>query len=223
MSLGKLRAGERLALSEAAQEREKQLEKLILRLVKRDVCAPQLLLARERKALLPHLADERDVSADIELYIRRGGRHFVPLGQHLEKIVLYLQYELGKPGYRRFERRHGRFQPFADKIQIIRCADVALVVHTVAPGAPGDLLDFGGLEIAPLHAVKLPCVEKDHAPDGEIQPHADGVGRDNILHPTFEKALHLPPPRGVGERAVDDGGLLPVRTKILGHGENAEL
>ena len=100
MSLGKLRAGERLTFPEAAQKREEQLQKLFLRLVERNVRAPQLLLARERKALLPHLADERDIPADIELYIRRDGRHFVPLGQHLKKIVLHLQYKLGKPPFR---------------------------------------------------------------------------------------------------------------------------
>ena len=91
VSLGKLRAGERLPRLEAAQEGEEQLQQFLFRFVKRDVRASQLLLARERKAFLPHLADERDISADIELYIRRDGWHFVPLGQHLQKIVLYLQ------------------------------------------------------------------------------------------------------------------------------------
>ena len=59
--------------------------------------------------------------------------------------MLYLQYELGKPGHRHFERRHGRFQPLADEVQILRCADVAFVIHAVASGTPGDLLDLGGL------------------------------------------------------------------------------
>ena len=74
MSLGKLRAGERLTLPEAAQEGEEQLQQFLFRFVKRDVRAPQLLLARERKAFLPHLADERDYGVGAQI-LRELGVH----------------------------------------------------------------------------------------------------------------------------------------------------
>lgn len=104
--------------------------------------------------------------------------------------MLHLQYKLGKPGHRRFERRHGRFQPLADEVQILRCADVALVVHAVAPARPAICWISAGFRSRRSTPSNLRVSRNITRQDGEIQPHADGVGRTIIRILPFEKALH---------------------------------
>ena len=192
-------------------------------LVERDVRRPQLLFLRERIARLPDAGDDRDIPADIELHIRLRRGHFAPHLQHLEQVEIDRDDEVGKAHDRPFERRHLRREAGADERQILHRPDVAPVVDAVASGPSGDLLDLRRTQGAPLPAVELLGVHEDHAADGQIQPHADRVGGHDVLHPPGQKPLHLPPPRRVGQRPVDDGRLLPLRPQILRDAQNADL
>ena len=50
-----------------------------------------------------------------------------------------------------------------------------------AAGAAGDLGEFGRIELAVLVAVEFAVGGKGDVIDVEIEPHADGVGRDQII------------------------------------------
>ena len=55
---------------------------------------------------------------------------------------------------------------------------------TVADGTsrpPGNLAEFSGIELAELVAVELAVGGKSDVVDVEVEPHADRVGRDQII------------------------------------------
>jgi hypothetical protein len=54
------------------------------------------------------------------------------------------------------------------------------VAH-VAPGAAGDLAELGRIELAELIAVELAVGGEGDVIDVEVEPHADGVGGDQIV------------------------------------------
>ncbi len=54
-------------------------------------------------------------------------------------------------------------------------------VAGVAPGAAGDLAEFGGVEPAELVAVEFPVGGEGDVIDIEVEAHADGVGGDDIV------------------------------------------
>ena len=54
------------------------------------------------------------------------------------------------------------------------------VAHMTA-GAPRDLPEFGGIEIAELIAVEFAVLRKGDMIDIEIEAHADRIGRDQIF------------------------------------------
>ena len=100
---------------------------------------------------------------------------------------------------------------------------VAPVIHAISACPAGDLLDLLRLELPSLHAVELLCVHEDDPPDGQVQPHADGVGGDHVGHAPGQKALHLFAPGGIRQGAVDDSGLFAGLAQVLGHAEHPHL
>ena len=59
--------------------------------------------------------------------------------------------------------------------------DAEGAVAQVAAGAAGDLAEFCGGELAELVAVELAVLREGDVIDVEVQPHADGVGRHQIV------------------------------------------
>ncbi len=60
-----------------------------------------------------------------------------------------------------------------------------------APGAAGDLREFGRIEAAELIAVIFAVGGKRDMIDVEIEPHADRIGRHQIIHVAILKHRHL--------------------------------
>ena len=54
-------------------------------------------------------------------------------------------------------------------------------VGGVAAGAPGDLRELRRVEIAHGVPVELAHAREGHVRHAEVEPHADGVGRDEII------------------------------------------
>ena len=53
-----------------------------------------------------------------------------------------------------------------------------------------DLTDLLRLQLPPLHAVEFLRLHENDPPDGQVQTHADGVGGDDVLHLSRQKAVH---------------------------------
>ena len=205
------------------EEPEEEVPQRLLRFIEGDVDRPEFLLLGQAEALLPDLGDEGEVPGDVQLHIGRHRGHPVPLGEDLQKVKLHLEHQVGEAGHRLLQRGHHGVQPRSDGSQVLGGPHKALVIHTIPPGPAGDLLDLLRAELPALHPVKLFRVHENHPADGEVEPHADGIGGHHIPHLPGQEALHLPPPGGVGQGAVDDGGLLPRLAQVLRHAEDPHL
>ena len=213
----------RLPRLPAAQELEKQLPQALIRLVKGDIGRPKLLLAGEDEPHLPHLGNDGDIAAHIQLAVRLHRGHSVPLGQNLQQVEIHLEHQVREPRHGVLQRRNDGLQPRPDGSQILGGPHVALGVHAVPPRPSGDLTDLLRLQLPALHAVIFFRLHEDDAPDGEIQPHPNGVGGDDIFHLARQKALHLLAAGGVGQRPVYNGRFLAVLAQVLRHTEHPHL
>ena len=212
-----------LSLLPAAQQGKEELPQCVVGLVKGDVGRPELLLFGEGEAQLPELGNDGDIPGDIQPPVGLHRGQSVPLGQHLQQVELHLKDQIGEPRHRVFQRGNDRLQPGPNQLQVLGGPHVALMVDAVPPGPARNLADFLGPELPALHPVEFLRLHEDDSPYGEIEAHADGVGGDDIFHPPLKKPLHLLPAGGVGEGPVDDGGLLPILTQVLGHTEHPHL
>lgn len=91
------------------------------------------------------------------------------------------------------------------------------VVH-VAAGAPGDLGDLGGGQRARAASVELAQAGEGHMVHIHVEPHADGIGGDDVIH----LARLIKPDLGVAgagtERAQYHRRAAPLPPHIFGHG-----
>ena len=207
----------------AVQELEEQLPQGLLRLVKGDVGRPQLLLLGEQEPHLPHLGDDGDVPGDVQLAVGLHRGHLVPLGQDLQQVEVHLEHQVGEAHHRVLEGRHHRLQPGPDQLQVLGGSHIPLGIHAVPARPACDLPDLLRLQRPAFHPVELLRVHEDDPPDGQVQPHADGVGGHDILHLPLQEPLHLPAAGGVGQGPVDDGWLLAALAQVLRHAEHPHL
>ena len=96
--------------------------------------------------------------------------------------------------------------------------DAECAVAGVTPGAAGDLRHLGRRQAAMLEAVELVVLREGDVVDIEIQPHADGVGRDKVIDVAGLVELDLRVARARRERAQDDGRSPPLAADQLGDG-----
>ena len=94
---------------------------------------------------------------------------------------------LGHLGQQRLERAQRR------RLGFLQHAAETFLVDAEAPGAAGNLVHFGLAQRAVGHAVVLGHGAEQHAPDGQVQAHADGVGGHQHLGLAAGKALGLAP------------------------------
>ncbi len=87
-----------------------------------------------------------------------------------------------------------------------------------AAGAPGDLRELGRVELAELIAVELAVGGEGDVIDVEIEPHADGVGGNEIFDVAGLVELDLGVARARGERAEHHGGAAALAADQLGDG-----
>ena len=85
-----------------------------------------------------------------------------------------------------------------------------------AAGAAGDLRELGGIELAELIAVEFAVGGKGDVIDVEIETHADGVGRDQIIDVAglIERDLRVAGARR--QRAEHDGGAAALAADQFG-------
>ena len=81
-----------------------------------------------------------------------------------------------------------------------------------APGAAGDLREFGRIEPAELIAVIFAVGGKGDVIDVEVEPHADRVGRDQVIDVAVLEHRHLRIAGARRQRAQHHGGaaMLPA-------------
>ncbi len=89
-----------------------------------------------------------------------------------------------------------------------------------APGAAGDLGEFGGVELAELIAVELAVGGKGNVIDVEIEPHADGIGRHQIVDLARLIEFDLGVARARRQRAEHDGGAAALAADQFRDGVN---
>ena len=77
-------------------------------------------------------------------------------------------------------------------------------VAEMAAGAASDLAEFGRRQTAVLPAVEFPVGREGDVIDVEIEAHADGVGRDDVIDVAVLKHIHLGVAGARRERAEDD-------------------
>src|SRR5690606_31077939 len=89
-----------------------------------------------------------------------------------------------------------------------RCAAAGRAERAVAQmatGAAGDLSELRRIETAELEAVELAVARERDVIDVEIEPHADGVGGDEIFDVAVLIELDLRVARARRQRAENDG------------------
>ena len=91
------------------------------------------------------------------------------------------------------------------------------VAH-VAAGAAGDLAELGGGQLAVLVAVIFAVGGEGDVVEVEVQPHADGVGRDQEIDVAGLVDLDLLVARARAERAEHDGRAAALAADQLGDG-----
>ena len=89
-------------------------------------------------------------------------------------------------------------------------------VAQMAPGAPGDLAEFSGGQVAVLMAVELAVLGEGDMVDVEVQAHADGIGGDEIVDIAGLVELDLGVAGARAERAEHDGGAAALAADQLG-------
>jgi hypothetical protein len=77
-------------------------------------------------------------------------------------------------------------------------------IAEMAACAAGDLPEFCRRQTAVLPAVELPVGREGYVIDVEIEPHSDGVGRDNVIDEAILEHVHLGVAGTRRERAEDD-------------------
>src|SRR5690349_24443465 len=87
-----------------------------------------------------------------------------------------------------------------------------------AAGAAGDLREFGRGQPAELVAVILAVAGKGDVVDVEIEPHADGIGGDEIIDIAILEHRHLRIACAWAERAEHYGGAAMLAADQLGNG-----
>ena len=89
-----------------------------------------------------------------------------------------------------------------------------------APGAAGDLRELRRVELAELIAVELAVGGERDVIDVEIEPHADGVGRHQIVDLAGLIELDLRVARARRQRAEHDRGAAALAANQFGDGVN---
>ena len=89
-----------------------------------------------------------------------------------------------------------------------------------AAGAAGDLGKFGGAQLAKLIAVEFAVGSKGDVIDIEIKPHADGIGRHQVIHLARLIELDLRVARARRQGAEHDRGTAALATDQFGDGVN---
>ena len=87
-----------------------------------------------------------------------------------------------------------------------------------AAGAAGDLRELGRVELAELIAVELAVGRERDVIDIEIEPHADRVGRDQIIDIARLIERDLRVARARRQRAEHDGGAAALAADQFGDG-----
>ena len=77
-------------------------------------------------------------------------------------------------------------------------------VAEMAARTAGDLTEFGGYQTAMLPAVELPVGREGDMIDIEIEPHADSVGRNDIIDDAILEHIDLGVAGSRRQRAEDD-------------------
>ena len=103
-----------------------------------------------------------------------------------------------------------------ERIGLRRHPELA-VVH-VAPGAAGDLAQFGGVELAEAEAVVLAGGGERHMVEVHVEAHADGVGRHHVIHVAGLEQRHLRVAGARRQRAEDHRRAAPLSTDQFRHG-----
>ena len=89
-----------------------------------------------------------------------------------------------------------------------------------AAGAAGDLGEFGRIELAELIAVELAVGRERDVIDVEVEAHADGVGRHQIVDLAGLVELDLGVARARRQRAEHDRGAAALAADQFGDGVN---
>ena len=87
-----------------------------------------------------------------------------------------------------------------------------------AAGAAGDLRELGGVELAELVAVELAVGGEGDVIDVEIEPHADGVGGDQVIDVAGLVELDLGVARARRQRAHHHRGAAALAADQFGDG-----
>ncbi len=91
-------------------------------------------------------------------------------------------------------------------------------IGLVPPGTPGDLRHFGGRQAPLAHAVELRQRGEGDMADIEVQPHADGVGGDDVIDLARLEQLDLAVARFGTERAHHHRAAAAKPAQHFGHG-----
>ena len=97
----------------------------------------------------------------------------------------------------------------------LRLEHAERTVAHVATGAPGDLGELGRLEGPPVVSVELRELREGDVIEVEVQPHADRIGGDEVLH--FARLVHrdLRVAGAGAQGAEDDRGAAALRAQAL--------
>ena len=112
-----------------------------------------------------------------------------------------------------FDRRR---QVLVEGRGLARHAEGAVIGE--APGPPGDLRQLVGLQVPVPAAVELRGPGKGHMVDVQVQPHADGVRRHQVIHVAVLVERHLRVARPRAERAHHHRGTPLLPADQLGDG-----
>ena len=133
------------------------------------------------------------------------------------------EVEIGIAPLHQFHRLEGvRFERL-DQFGLERRTAAAGAERAVAGGAAGtagDLGEFGGAELAKLIAVEFAVGGKSDVIDVEIETHADGVGRHQVVDLTGLIELDLSIARARRQRAEHDRGAAALAADQFGDGVN---
>ena len=158
-----------------------------------------------------HVADQMLQHRDVDRLGRGAQRRLAgrlrEVGeQHVERIVARGRVAPEQAGERRKMMPLDR-QDFLGREAALRQADGAeAAVLLVPPGAPRDLRHFGDRQAAEAASVEFLQAREGDMLDVEVEPHADRVGRDEIIDLARLEHRDLRVARLGAERAHDDRG-----------------
>ena len=116
--------------------------------------------------------------------LRKAGRRFQVVDQHCQTVEAGFRLAPEEPGERWEAMLFDRIDFLVGESGVVACSAgqrAEAAVALVAPRSPGDLRHFGCRQPPLAYAVEFRKPREGDMTDVKVQPHADGVGRNEIV------------------------------------------